>query len=232
MRSAMTWRAVALAALTAPIGGCEIGLLAGGLAQNFEYQKVVEVLPEYRGLEGRKVAVVVNADPVTLYEHPMLARQIAGGVSLRLNEYVPGVKVLNPDAVLAWQFNTAEWNALPYGELCRALDVERVVYVDLYEYRLNPPGDSYIWEGMSAATIGVIERENIDPDFFAESMEVVAEFPNQSNVTRDELDPQRMEVGLLHTFIQETAFLFHRHLRPKHPDKYLGPAIEQPRAAK
>ena len=232
MKMARASIAVILAVACWPLAGCEIGMLIGGAAQNFEYQKTVEVLPQYRGLEDKKVAVLVNADPVTLYEHPLLLRQVAGGLSVELNAYVPGIQVVSPDAVLAWQFNTAEWSALPYGDLVRALDVDRVVYVDLYEYRLHPPGDSYIWQGVCAATIGIIEQESIDPDFFAETMDVMVEFPTRSHVTRDELPARDMQTILVKLFIRDSGFLFYRHVKPKYPDKYQGEWPKQTRASR
>jgi len=43
-----------------------IGNLLGGMAQNAEYQRLIQVLPEYDGLEDKSVAVIVNTDLSTL----------------------------------------------------------------------------------------------------------------------------------------------------------------------
>lgn len=207
---------------------CEIGYLIGGMAQNAEYQTLLEVEPQYDGLENKTVAVVVNADMATLYEHPVLSRQLAGGLAVRIQQSVPGVRVMSPDAVLAWQFNTTGWSAMPYGDIAATLNVDRVVFVDLYEYRLHPPGDRWMWEGVCAASIGVIERESIDPDFFAKDMSVTTTFPDIETVTRDEMTQQQMEFGLVQRFIRDTTWLFHTHLEPKYPDKYQGSLPDQP----
>ncbi|MCZ6836630.1 MAG: hypothetical protein O7G85_12710 [Planctomycetota bacterium] len=208
------------------VPGCGIVPLIGGMAQNYEYQKLVEVLAEYEGLQDQRVAVLVNADMSTLYEYPLLSRQLSGGLAVRIQQTVPGVRVMNPDAVLAWQFNTAGWNALPYADLVYSLDVDRIVYVELYEYRLNPPGDRWMWEGVCAAEIGIIEREGPDPDFFSVSMNVTTTFPEKNVVTRDEYPQQQIEMGLLGRFIRQTTWLFFDHIEPKYPDKYQGTVPE------
>lgn len=61
--------------LTMPLclGGCFVFGLAGVMAQNFEYQKLIEVPPQYNGLEGTRVAVLVEADLSVLYQHPTLS---------------------------------------------------------------------------------------------------------------------------------------------------------------
>lgn len=203
--------------------GCVIGNLLGGMAQNAEYQKLIQVLPEYDGLEDKSVAVIVNTDLSTLYEYPQVARQIAAGISLNIQRAIPSARVMNPDKVIAWQFNTAQWSAMPYGDLAARLQVDRIVYVDMYEYRLHPPGNSWIYEGVCAATIGVIERDNFDPDSFAHAMSTITTFPDLRNLTRDEATPERVQLGLLAKFIQDTSRLFYEHIRPKYPDKYQGP---------
>ncbi len=202
--------------------GCAIGALVGGMAQNAEYQKLLDVPPEYDGLEGHTVAVVVDSGLATLYEYPQLAREISAAVALRIQRDVPNVRVLSPDLVLAWQFNTSQWSAMPLGDLAAALEVERVVYIELFEFRLNPPGDSWQWDGVCAANIGVIEADGFDPDNFAATMNLTTTYPDVLGFTRDEATKQQIYMGLVGKFIRSTAWLFHQHLEPKYPDKYQG----------
>jgi hypothetical protein len=216
----------------APLGGCQVGQLYGALMQNYEYQKRLEILPKYDDFDGKTVAVVVDADMVTLYEHPMLIDKVCGGVSLRMARDVPGLqdetgrsRIVDPRLIRAWQYRTPQWNAMAYGEIAEALNVDRVVYVDIYEYRLNPPGNQWMWEGVCAATVGVIERNHIDPDVFAETLTVEGRFPSTlEQLTRDEASAAALEQGTLTEFIKRTTWLFHTHLEPKYPDKY-DPAL-------
>lgn len=213
--------ALILALLAVPIlGGCAIGHLAAAMGQNFEYQKQIEVLSKYEGLEGKRIAVLVDAEMSILYEHPDLVGKITSGVTARVGRDVPGAQVLRPADIVAWQWRTPQWNAMPYGEMAAALGVDRVVLIELYEYRLNPPGNRWLWEGICAANVSVIEADGFDPDTFADTFNVAGEFPPIQGVDRDQATAQAIETGVLSEFIKRTAWLFHTHLEPKYPDKY------------
>lgn len=201
------------------LSGCEAAYLIGGMAQNFEYQKEVEVLAEY-DLSGKTVAVVVDADMVTLYEFPDLVAHVTSGVAARIQHNVPEVRVLDPRIVLSWQYNTPQWNAMPYGDIAEELNVDRVVHINIHEYRLHPPGNRWEWEGVCAADVGIIERGSFSPDTFADQFTVIGRFPTIKGVGRDAATAEQIEVGVLAEFIKRAAWLFHDHLEPKYPDKY------------
>ncbi len=211
------------AAATATLGGCAVGQLLGGMMQNYEYGLLIEKHPAYVGLENKTVAVVVSTDLATLHEHPQLALTIAANVSRGIRRNVPGTSVLPAALVADWQFRTPHWEAMPYGELAEGLKVDRVVFIDLAEYRLHPYGNQWLWEGVCAAEIGVIERDGIDPDSYVESFSVESRFPRVKGVGRDGANRVQIETGLLAQFIEKTAWLFYKHLEPKYPDKYRAP---------
>ncbi len=211
------------AAAPATLGGCAVGQLLGGMMQNYEYNLLIERHPAYVGLENKTVAVVVSADLATLHENPQLALTIAANVSRGIRRNVPGTSVLPAALVADWQFRTPHWEAMPYGELAEGLKVDRVVFIDLAEYRLHPYGNQWLWEGVCAAEIGVIERDGIDPDSYIESFSVESLFPREKGVGRDGANRVQIETGLLAQFIEKTVWLFYKHLEPKHPDKYRAP---------
>jgi hypothetical protein len=219
-----THRAVSASVLllgaSAGSGGCAIAHLVAGMAQNEEYQKQVLTPPEYPGLENQRVAVLVDADLAYLYEYPELIKKITAGLTLRIGRDVPGASVVHPDNIVAWQWRTPQWNAMAYGEMIDILNVDRIVYVDLDEFRLNPPGNRWLWEGVCSANISVIERDAVDPDAFAATYPVAAAFPTVKGVDRQSATAGQIEMGVLSDFIKKSAWLFHEHLEPKHPDKF------------
>lgn len=190
----------------------------GAAAYYAEKDKKIEVAAKYPGLENSTVAVIVQADMETLYEHPTVPANIVANISARLQTNVPGIKVRDPREVLAWQYQTPGWTTMPYGDIAKQLDVDRVIYIDLYEYRLNPFGNRWIWEGVAAANVGIIERDGIDPDVFADTHNVTAKFPNIEGLGRDSATDAQVETGLLVKFIEQTAWLFYFHIEPKYPD--------------
>ena len=200
--------------------GCELPRLAGAIGAAEEAQKLIEVMPKYTGLENHTVAVVVEADYVTTFERPALVQTVASGVTFRIARWVPNVQVLDPMVVLNWQFSKPQWNTLPYGEIAAQLNVDRVVFVEILEYRLNPPGNQWLWEGIGVARIGIIERGGLDPDTFSDIYDVSAKYPDVDGVTRENATQTQIETGLLYEFVQRTGWLFHLHYEPKHPSLY------------
>jgi len=205
-----------LGAALLSLGGCEVPLLIGGMAQNFEREKKIEVPAEYTGLEERTVAILVSSDMSTMYDHPMVPANVAFNVASRIQSNVPGVRVRDPRLVTQWQYQTPGWTSMPLGDIAVELDVERVVVIDLYEFRLNPPGNRYIWDGVAAATIGIIEREAIDPDQYAETFSVIAKFP-PFDLPRDSANEGQIMTGLLVRFVERSAWLFYTHIEDKYP---------------
>lgn len=222
----ITAAAAGASVLSAPLGGCAVAKLIGVIAQNAEYQKQIEVYASYPGLENRKVAVVVDVDQATRYEHAGVDLKIATYVTREIQRNVPGVTIVSPLLVQDWQFRTPQWRALPYGELAGQLDADRVVHIDLREYRLHPYGNQWIWEGVCAANVGIIEREAIDPDNFVESFQIQSTFPREMGVDRSSASETAVELGLLKLFVQQTGWLFYKHLEPKYPDKFQPPPPE------
>jgi hypothetical protein len=213
--------AVAVAAASTLLTGCEIARLGGAMAQANEDQKLVEVLPKYDGLPGHTVAVIVDADMSTLYEYPYLVAKLTNEVSAQISKFVPECKgVQPPSAVINWQYRTPQWSALPFGELADQLNVDRVVHIDVLEYRLNPPGNRWLWEGVCVARVGIIERGGIDPDTFVQTFDINAKFPSITGVGRESASETAIQTGLLYSFVQKTGWLFYKHEEPKHPDRY------------
>lgn len=205
-------------AITSVLSGCWIGHLAGAIGSNIERYKKIEVLAEYEGLNDKTVAVIVQCDPSILYEHAAVYGTAAMNISKRIQDNVPGASVLDFRKVMQWQYQTPTWSMLPYGEIASELGVDRVVYVEIYEFRLNPTGNSYLWDGACAATVGIIERDGFDLDSFSRTWEIVAKFPDIQGVGRESATGASIQMGVLAKFVDEVSWLFYRHIEDKYPD--------------
>jgi len=196
--------------------GCIAGAI-GAIGQQIERGKKLDVPAAYDWLENNTVAVVVNADYATLVEHPGVVGNITANVSARIYQFVKDATVLPTATVLNWQYRTPQWRALPYGEIAKELGVKRLVYIDLYEYRLNPTGNSYLWDGVAGAHVGVIEADGLAPDEFVYTTNIVEKFPDKEGVGRESARAEDIERGLLTKFVQRTSWLFYRHIEDKYP---------------
>jgi hypothetical protein len=205
-----------IACASLALGGCIAGAV-GAIGQQIERGKKLDVPAAYDGLEGKTCAVIVNADYATLVEHPAVVKNITANVSARIAQYVKDATVLPPATVLGWQYRTPQWRAMPYGDIAKELGVERLVFIDLYEYRLNPTGNSYLWDGVAGGHIGVVEADSLAPDEFVFTSNVVSKFPDKEGVGRESARREDIELGLLTLFIQRSSWLFYRHIEDKYP---------------
>jgi hypothetical protein len=96
-----------------------------------------------------------------------------------------------------------------------------VVFVDIYEFRLNPVGNRWIWEGMAGGHVGIVERDSLDPDVFAEEFSVAVTFPDVRDLSRESATEQQIQMGLVARFTQNINKLFYDHLEDKYPNKRL-----------
>jgi hypothetical protein len=207
-----------LVATTLVLAACQLPGIVGAIGHNIEREKKIEVLAKYTGLDNKRVAVMVKADMGVLYEHPTLMPNVSANLSQRLHENVSGIKVLDPRTVLNFQYQRPSWAAMPLGQVAEELDVDRIVVVDIYEYRLNPPGNRWMWEGVCGAHIGVVERDGLEPDEMIEQWNVTAKFPPQEGTARDQLSQVLVQNGLVSTFVRNAAWVFYDHIEDKYPD--------------
>ena len=200
------------------ISSCQVVGIASAIGQNIEREKKIEVLAKYAGLDNKRVAILVKADMGTVYEHPTAVPNISFNLAQRLQENVPGIKMLDPRVCMNFQHQTPNWSAQPLGQVAEELDVDRLVILDLYEYRLNPPGNRYLWEGVAAGNIGVAERDGLDSDQTVDQWNVSAQFPLDMGVTREAMNMTMVQRGLLTTFVRNAAWVFYDHIEEKYPD--------------
>ncbi|MSR29352.1 MAG: hypothetical protein EXS03_07255 [Phycisphaerales bacterium] len=211
--------ACALLLATAVTGGCVIPGIVSVMGQQIEKDKDIEVLARYRGLENRSVAVLAHTMMSTAYEYPTAIPNIVGNVANEIQQNVGGARVLDPRHCVAWMHQNPGWPTMPMADLTGELDVDRVVVIDIYEYRLNPEGNAFLWEGVAAANIGVVERDGIDPDSYAEELQVISKFPDMEGVGREQAGAREIELGVQKTFVDEISYLFYDHIEKKYPNR-------------
>ena len=203
-----------LALLLAPplLAGCEVvGYGAHGL---FGGPKSRDVEARYRGLEGHTVAVMVSADSHLMHAYPQATSAITRVTSRRLNEHVEDAQVKSPYEVIDYQRTNGHWYALPYSQLLEEMGVERLVLIDLLEYRTREPGNPHLFQGVATGNVLVVAADGEDPDN-ADFEEVVqVEFPEHASkvgTLADHIDHDAVQAGLVQTFSRQVGRLFHDH---------------------
>lgn len=192
------------------VSGCET---VGYVTQAINADQDVQFQAKYRGLENKRVAVLVDAPMDVQFDYqnvvPGLCELISGGI----HQYVEGTKVRPPMDVVAFLSNNVYWPMMDPAELAKKLDVQRLVLVDIVEYRLTTPGNSYLWDGVVIAEVGVIEADGVDSSAPVFSERITARFPVVDNVGRDKASATDIERGLQVATSQKIVRLFYDYTR-------------------
>lgn len=202
---------IMLAAACTVLCGCGIlPWVAHGVAGG-KGPQTYDVKAQYRGLENKSVAVLVAANEMLLFEYPAAPLKVSRTISARIAGNVPGVRLMPPGEVAEFQNENPYWSTVPYSELIKKLGVDRLVVIDLIEYRTHEPGNAYVWHGLIAGQIGVVEAEADDPDQFAFQTTVRAAYPEESTIGLLNSDDETVELGMLALFARDGAGLFYDH---------------------
>ncbi len=189
--------------------GCQVvGLGAYFLTGGEQRTKVGA---RYENLNSHSFAVLVSADERTLYDQPNAPQLICRAVTRQLIEDVPGVKAMDPGQLIAFQRDNPYWETLPYGELTRKLNVERLIHIDLVTWSLHEPGDSHVWQGVAMAQVHVIEQENSADNAAVFTAPVECRYPTDRPLGVLDADPASFQLNLLKTFSVTVSRLFHDH---------------------
>lgn len=205
----------AAAALVFP--GCQAVALVGVMGDTFERTGSRTVRAEYEGLRGKTFAVVIDSDRVIQGNDARAVARLTNAITRKLAEagekhgaagFVPGPRVLE------LQYNQPRWSAWSLGRLADEFGVDVLIFIDLQEYRLGEPGNAYLWQGVVAGKVGVVEADGDAPDDFIYTKDIRVAYPDQTGVTTNQMPRQQVVANLEERFSDRAAWLFFEHEEP------------------
>lgn len=188
-------------------------LLSGCDSTSDVNKKKIDVKGQYLDLNNRSVAVVVSMSDYTEFKHPQAKQRIAEEIARLIQANVPGATLTVPSEIIAWQQDNPYWATRPPSMMIQQLKVERLVLVEIGEYRTHEPGDKHILRGVISASVNIVEAEAADPDNFGASFtkNVMYPEPGESKIGRVGDDEQAIELRTQIRFCEMTAGLFYDH---------------------
>lgn len=216
MRIAWTSRWwIGLAVMLPALNGCQI---VGVIAENARRDGTHKVSAASNALEGKSFAVIVQPDRAIQGDQPALTEYLTRKITERLAAPTNTPRAggyVSADDVLRYTYDHPSWNLRPREELARALGgVDALVIVEVYEYRLNDPGNRYIWDGIAAGTVSVFHTATGTPDLAVLEKSISVKFPDQTGLGRDQVGQSVVNTALASRFVDRVSWLFYDHEEP------------------
>ncbi len=187
------------------------------MVESYKRSSTHEVKAEYLGLAGKTFAVVVSVDRVVLSERPELAGGLIVAISERLKENTTAAGYVPPMRVIEFMSTNPRWAIMTPAELLKEFGVDRLVYVEVLDFRLNEPGNRYLWDGLASATMGVLESESGLPDEYAFRRQVSVAFPDEKGVTPTDMTQSVVATRLQTRLVDRIVWVFYDHQEPYYP---------------
>lgn len=198
--------------------GCQLAALIGGAAESYKRESTHSVAPQYTGLKGKSFAVMVIADRSIDATYPGVVQLLTTKITDRLHEFGEAKGLIESADMMAFLYNNPRWSVRPRIDLARELGVDRLVVVELQEYRLHDPGNQYLWDGAAIGTIGVIEVDAAAPENYAFEKLVTVKFPDKQGTGPQEYSQDLVMAALDKRFTDRATWLFYTHEEPYYPD--------------
>jgi hypothetical protein len=125
------------------------------LAQLIYTVKGHQIQPAFKGLDGKRVAVVVVSD-ASAYGPDTLTYTVAQAVGIRLANGLEDSQIIAPAKIEEW-IDTNGWNETEYVELGKGVDADMVLAIEIASYSLTE--GSTLFKGRSDVTLTVYDIE-------------------------------------------------------------------------
>lgn len=207
---------LSLLAALGSLSGCG---MVGVMAENYKRTSTHAVEAEYTGLTGRSFAVVVQVGQSIEGQHPGLRDVLLGKITEQLSANAGASGVVPAPQVAKYLYNHPGWSARSMVDLAKDLGgVERIVWVEIYEFRLNDVGNQYEWDGLAGGTFAVLEMDSVLPEARAFERRVQVKFPDKRGFGPNDYSASIVQTSLMKRFVDRSTWLCYTHEEPYYPD--------------
>lgn len=204
--------AIAMLLLTCLVaGGCNILGFAGALEAERRRTGTIKVEGVYDGLQDQRVAVVVDASREIYMTAPRVAGAILTEIIARLEAHAGAASIVPAAEVQRVLYDEPGLLDRTFDEIAARFGVERLVIIQLDDFRLAEPGNQYVWSGQAAGNLLVIEADSYVEDDVRLEQYVNVTYPDRSNTTIDDLSAEAVALELLRRFANRASWFFYDH---------------------
>ena len=182
-------------------------------------QKKVKVVAQYRDLSKKKVAVVTIASDLISKQIPVSLSKSVQKTLIKVKDDIPGITLISQREVEKFKKNNPHWQtpAVTPEDWLKGLGVQRLVMIDLTEFRTHDVGNINVLRGRAAGTVAVYQVEDPDPNqatYFNNEIQIL--YPEKATVggvpgPNPKAEKKILE-GLYANMSEQVAWLFYDHI--------------------
>ena len=196
---------------TMSVSGCNYLAFFGYLIAPEIPEKKVPA--EFDGLAKHSVVVVIYADAKTQFDFPLVRWELASMISSELSKNVEKVRVVDPRAVLRYQDENLEWDAMDKTALGKLFGADYVLYVAINTFSTIEAGSEYLFRGELNADIALHQVSLSERQSRVwNSSDVHINYPDQAVAAENDALVRPATEALFADFV---AKKFYKHSPPK-----------------
>ena len=193
------------------------GLFAGG-CNLFELplyaifgKSHTNVKAEYKGLTGKKIAIIIATGPSTNFDYPQARTNIALATIQTVSKHVKNVEFIDQALIEKFQKQNLDWVALSMGEIARRFGAQRVLYMDLYQFTMYEPNSINLLRGNIAAAMSVYETDSANRDRPAYRTDIEIVYPEHQPKPLSKSAMKSVQYYSIALFADQVARKFYNH---------------------
>lgn len=203
------------------MSGCVIGTIVGGMAESYRRESTKTVKAETDVLQGKSFAVLVSCDRSIEEAAPGISSMLVSRITDRLADSkldAGTTGVVPPAMVLQFMYDNPGWRAKTNEDLGKALGgVQRLVFVELTEFRTKEPGNEYLYDGVCAGTVSVAETDSKLADYYTFERSILVKYPDERGRRPEEIPETAVRTELVRRFVDRATWPFYTHEEPYYP---------------
>jgi hypothetical protein len=212
LRLPPAWLLLAILSVTIPSAGC-VGL---GAQLAYWIQGGHKIDAEYKGLEGKRVAVVCVSDSSS-YGPNSLSNMLERAVAMLLRERGKKIDVIHHEEVADWIDNN-DWNQMDYRDIGRGVSADMVLAIDVGGVRLHE--GMTLYKGRADVVITVYDMKDGGKTAFRKTLPEFT-FPQNGARHSTEMSENQFRQLFVTVLAQQVAKYFYDY---KFEDDFAGDA--------
>ncbi len=169
------------------------------------------VKAQYKGLSGCKSMIIISSPATLEFDYPGVRENIMLAIEKEITANVKKVQFVDQIEVEKFIKRELDWVSMPISKLARRFGADRVLYFDMYRFRMHEENAVGILRARIDAVLRVYEIDGEQPNRAVYSTDLEVVFPEHHPISMSDSALQKVQVNSVKQFAQQAAYKFYDH---------------------